>query len=93
MGGKPGGPFTLHFFTECVRGIVFDTGVIQFVGADHAAEAHCCPERAFVGCIGEDAPGGSACIGSEGDGLKMVRAGARSAPLSQSVLTPGHYTL
>ena len=54
LGGKPGGPFTLYFFTESVGGIVFDAKVVHFVGANHSVESHSCPKRAFLGRIGED---------------------------------------
>ena len=54
MGGKPGGPFTLHFFTESVGGGVFNTELLRFVGANRAVGSHGCPERAFVCPIGED---------------------------------------
>ena len=30
MGENPGGPFTLHFFTKSVGGIVFDAGSYDF---------------------------------------------------------------
>ena len=54
LDGDVGGPFTLHFLMDFFGGIIFDAGVVQFVGADHAVKAHGCPERAFLGRIGED---------------------------------------
>ena len=54
LGGKPGGPFLFHIFLGSIGGIVFDAGVLQIVGDDHAVEDHGCPEQAFVGCISED---------------------------------------
>ena len=54
LGGKPGGPFTLHFFTESVGDIVFDVGVVRLIGANHAVKAHGFPKQAFVGHIGEN---------------------------------------
>ena len=54
LGGDPGGPFSFHIFSESISSIVFDAGVVQLVGADHAVEVHDCPNREFVGCIGED---------------------------------------
>ena len=36
LGGNPGGPFTLHIFTDSAGCVIFNTGVVQFVVADHA---------------------------------------------------------
>ena len=43
----------VHFFTESVGGIVFNAGVVRFVGANHAVKAHGYPKQEFVGRIVE----------------------------------------
>ena len=61
----------LRFFkTESVGCIVFDAGVVRFVGTNHAVEAHGFPDREFVGRICEDKSQRAACVGAKGDGVE-----------------------
>ena len=79
LGGKSGCPFLFHIISESVGGIIFDARIVRLEGANHGVKDDGCAERAFVGHIGEDYPRRSACIGSEGDGVKDGEDGLAKA--------------
>ena len=65
--------------SESVGGIIFDARVVQLEVANHGVKADGCARQVFVGCIGEDNPGRSACIDAEGDRVKYGEDGLAKA--------------